>query len=624
MASATLADEGYIEYDGDTSMVSFSSPGVLGADSLDEREELAYRLLVSLPRSRLAAIQRRIAPHLQIDIIGTLPSEISLQIFSHLQYETLLVCSLVNRRWHTLANDQSHWMRLCRERNWKWRQPSRIHPLETPLTHHDGANDSDDEGMGDSDIDGDNGDRELMMNDVEAAKAELTLMHVELDSGYASTSFSGPPVVDPEPSMSGARYTVYPKSSPERSRSRPHARHSAPAVFKTGGLMSHLTPDYKLLYQTHMKLYNRFRTSSYRLSALQTRGAPNNAHTNTIYCLQLYTYPSGLQVLFTGSRDRTVREWNLTTGIVERVIGGVHTASVLSVCVHGGYLASAGSDNRVAVWDLEQNQLHKVLMDHTDSVLCVRFDDRRLVSCSKDHTVRTYSFPDLTPQNILRAHRAAVNAVSISRNLIASGSGDKSIKVWDPDTGTLLRTFELHHNRGIASIDFRYPHILTGSSDKHLRLVNTLNLKQGWSTSPEYHYDPPGSASPSSSPAFTTPSDSRLMCQCCGSENVHLVPTGVQGPCVHIDLVRSVVLGEDFVVSGSYDLSIKVPLFCALHLKLWDRKTGGMIADLTGGHTARIFCIGIDRTKIVSCGEDQRICIWDFSHGIDTSFLHLS
>lgn len=140
---------------------------------------------------------------------------------------------------------------------------------------------------------------------------------------------------------------------------------------------------------THMKLYHRFRTSSYRLSALQTRGAPNNAHTNTIYCLQLYTYPSGLQVLFTGSRDRTVREWNLTTGLVERVIGGIHTGSVLSVCVHGGYLASAGSDYRVVVWDLEKNQLHKVLMEHTDSVLCVRFDDKRLVSCSKGIVVLT-------------------------------------------------------------------------------------------------------------------------------------------------------------------------------------------------------------------------------------------
>jgi F-box and WD-40 domain protein 1/11 len=83
--------------------------------------------------------------------------------------------------------------------------------------------------------------------------------------------------------------------------------------------------------------------------------------------------------------------------------------------------------------------------------------------------------------------------------------------------------------------------------------------------------------------------------------------------CVHADLVRSVALGEEFVVSGSYDLSIKV----------WERKTGKLVADLTGGHTSRIFCIGFDCTKIVSCGEDQRICIWDFSHGIDTSFIKL-
>ncbi|KAG6820850.1 hypothetical protein H0H93_010677 [Arthromyces matolae] len=609
-----LADEGYMEPDGDVNTASSTTGRLLGIDSVDEREELAYRLLASLPRSRLAAIQRRIAPHLQVDIVGSLPLEVSLQIFSHLEYETLLTCGLVSKRWQALANDQSHWMRLCHERNWRWRQPSRIHPLDSPLTHHDGVNDSDDdEGMGasDDDDDDDNGDRELLINDVEAAKAELTFMHAELDSGFASTAYAAPPLVDPDSSASKVRYSVYPKGSLGRNRSRPPARHSAPPALKTKGPTSHMTPDYKLLYRTHMKLSNRFRTSSYRLSALQTRGAPNNAHSNTIYCLQLYTYPSGLQVLFTGSRDRSVREWNLSTGLVERVIGGVHTASVLSLCVHGGYLASAGSDNRVGVWDLEKNKSHKVLNDHTDSVLCVRFDDHRLVSCSKDHTVRTYSFPDLAPQFILRAHRAAVNAVSISRNLIASGSGDKSIKLWDANTGALLRTFEVHHNRGIASIDFQYPHILTGSSDKHLRLHNMSNSKQGWSTSSEYHYDPP-----ESTPALmtsTSPPGSHLMCQCCGSENVHLVPNAVQGPCMHTDLVRSVALGDDFVVSGSYDLSIKI----------WDRQSGGMIADLTGGHTARIFCIGIDRTKIVSCGEDQRICIWDFSHGIDTSFLHL-
>lgn len=145
-----------------------------------------------------------------------------------------------------------------------------------------------------------------------------------------------------------------------------------------------LKPNYKVLHQTHVKLRNRILASSYRLSTLQTRGRPSNAHSNTIYCLQLYTYPdSGNQVLFTGSRDKTVREWNLNTGMVARVIENVHLSSILTLCVHGGYLASAGSDRQIALWHLGENRLAKVICDHEDSVLCVRFNDKKLVSCSK-------------------------------------------------------------------------------------------------------------------------------------------------------------------------------------------------------------------------------------------------
>ncbi|KAG2091230.1 uncharacterized protein F5147DRAFT_780105 [Suillus discolor] len=80
------------------------------------------------------------------------------------------------------------------------------------------------------------------------------------------------------------------------------------------------------------------------------------------------------------------------------------------------------------------------------------------------------------------------------------------------------------------------------------------------------------------------------------SARAHIVATGLSK---HI--VRSVALGEEFAVSGSYDLTIKV----------WDRKTGALVADM--------------RKDILYCfvQGDQRICIWDFSHGIDTSFIKL-
>ncbi|KAJ7772931.1 WD40 repeat-like protein [Mycena maculata] len=569
-----LFDEGFT--DEDNFQVPTSSELLSKMASEQECEELAYKLLASLPRSRLATIQRRLAPLLQFDVVGSLPAEVSLQIFSHLPAQTLLTCALVSHRWRALANDQAIWRRLCVAQGWTWKQPSRIHPFDAPRRWDD-----DDEGMGDS-------DEEEEIDTIETAKAEWTLMQAELDSGFASMSLTSP------------RASMLPSPAPSKSRTR---HNSAPAALSDS---SFLRPDYKRLHQTHTRLNNRVRAGNFRLSAIQTRGGPTNAHTTTIYCLQLYTYPAtGVQALFTGSRDRTVREWNLTTGLVERVIAGVHASSVLSICVHDGFVASAGSDRRVAVWDLEQNALVKIIADHEDSVLCVRLDGRRLVSCSKDRTVRTYSFPDLTPQFVLGAHRAAVNAVALFDTLIVSGSGDRSVRLWDAATGKLLRTFENHHTRGIASIDFMAPYVVSGSSDKHLRLFDITTF-QGWSTSPEYDGTPP--------PAPLAPG--AVVCAACGSTagaGAAHPPRAATQRCVHADLVRSVALGPDFVLSGSYDLSIKV----------WDRKTGALVADLTGGHSGRIFCIGFDCTKIVSCGEDQRICVWDFSHGIDTSFIQL-
>jgi F-box and WD-40 domain protein 1/11 len=59
-----------------------------------------------------------------------------------------------------------------------------------------------------------------------------------------------------------------------------------------------------------------------------------------------------------------------------------------------------------------------------------------------------YQFPDLDAHRILGTHRAAVNAVVLAEDLIVSASGDKSIRLWDANTGTLLHSFEGHHTRG--------------------------------------------------------------------------------------------------------------------------------------------------------------------------------
>ncbi|TDL24900.1 WD40 repeat-like protein [Rickenella mellea] len=589
-----LTDEGYTEEEEITGVSASTAGGPwFNSFTLQQREELVCQVLESMPRSQIAKIYRRIAPCLQFDVVAALPSELSLTIFSYFSAPALLKCALVCKRWRKLADDSALWKKLCLQRGWQWKQPTLQHSPLYPTFE-----DFDDEGMGDDE------------------ETELPAFH-EQDSGYISQILDNnfPEVVGLPSTPRIAEHHAVAASKrgresrqPPSNKTRLNIRHSAPSILPSADPPK---PDYKQLHQTRVLLHNRLLNGSYRFLTLQTHNTPN-AHSGAIYCLQLYTYPEdGRQVLFTGSKDRTIREWNLTLGVVERVFESVHHGSVLSLCVHGNYIASAGTDKKVCVWDLRDGKLVRKIKDHEDNVLCVRFNDKRLVSCSKDRTIRTYKFPDLRPDKIFYGHRAAVNAVAIVDDNIVSVSGDKSMRLWDAKTGALLKTFEGHHTRGIASIDFQPPFIISGSSDKHVRFFD-VTTQHGWSTCSEFHNP--------------TPLAAAQICDACGrggsneadsegeSSRLHRKYRPVnKDDEVHSDLVRSVALGSELAVSGSYDKSVKV----------WDRESGALLADLKDRHEGRIFCVGFDCTKIVSCGEDSKICIWDLSYGIDTSFIML-
>jgi WD40 repeat protein len=141
--------------------------------------------------------------------------------------------------------------------------------------------------------------------------------------------------------------------------------------------------------------------------------------------------------------------------------------------------------------------------------------------------------------------------------------------------------------------------VLSGSSDKHIRLFN-LESSLGWSTSSEFDAQ---AAVPLPIPPLLGEDSSEentplAVCQNCGV-NVGMVdptpnrvsserPHKSRQQCAHTDLVRNVALGVDFVVSGSYDFGVKV----------WDRKSGRLVTDLVGGHTGRIFSVDFDCTKV--------------------------
>ncbi len=104
------------------------------------------------------------------------------------------------------------------------------------------------------------------------------------------------------------------------------------------------------------------------------------------------TFNPDSRMLATCSMDRTVRLWELDSGLC-RVLRG-HTDEVFAAAFHpdGTRLATAGRDRAVWLWDLATGQEVARLQGHTSYVWSLAFspDGATLVSGSGDFTVRLW------------------------------------------------------------------------------------------------------------------------------------------------------------------------------------------------------------------------------------------
>src|SRR6187431_2158089 len=82
---------------------------------------------------------------------------------------------------------------------------------------------------------------------------------------------------------------------------------------------------------------------------------------------------------------------------------------------------------------------------------------------------------------IQKGHELAVIAIAISpdSNYVATGSRDKSAKLWELSTGREVRSF-LGHETTVNSLDFSADakYLLTGSSDKTARVWEVATGKE--------------------------------------------------------------------------------------------------------------------------------------------------
>lgn len=119
---------------------------------------------------------------------------------------------------------------------------------------------------------------------------------------------------------------------------------------------------------------------------------------------------------------------------------------------------------------------------HTDGVMCLQYNDSLptpsfpvLISGSYDRTVRVWNMETGKELHCLKGHTRAVRALQFDNCKLITGSMDHTIRVWDWRRGTCIRT--LHgHSEGVVCLNFDSTVLASGGVDTTIRI---WNLKTG-------------------------------------------------------------------------------------------------------------------------------------------------
>jgi len=211
--------------------------------------------------------------------------------------------------------------------------------------------------------------------------------------------------------------------------------------------------------------------------------------------------PDG-KIIASASSDRTIILWEVTSQQTLQAIatftGHQRAVKSLAFSPNGELLASGSWDKTIKLWHIPQQREVATLVGHTLQVTAVAFspDGKFLASASFDRTARLWNLQDLklnqesvsvdnSPKlktiRIFSGHLWPVFAVAFSLDgqILATGGDDRTVQLWNSETGQATRAL-LGHSWSVVALAFSPDGkiLISSSWDKTIKLWE-------WSTGQE-------------------------------------------------------------------------------------------------------------------------------------------
>ncbi|AEO58236.1 hypothetical protein MYCTH_2305429 [Thermothelomyces thermophilus ATCC 42464] len=120
----------------------------------------------------------------------------------------------------------------------------------------------------------------------------------------------------------------------------------------------------------------------------------------------------------------------------------------------------------------------KTLKGHTNGVTCLQLDDNILATGSYDATIKIWNIETGEEIRTLRGHTRGIRALQFDDSKLISGSLDHTIKIWNWHTGECISTLQ-GHTDGVVSVNFEAQLLASGSIDKSVKIFD-FNSKEAF------------------------------------------------------------------------------------------------------------------------------------------------